>query len=222
VGGSSLLQLRPVALDTSARARKRVLGVLPVVKYATIVADPPWEYGTWPDESTSPLAATRSFRVAQPGQRAKRRPLAYPSMSIREIAALPVGSLAQPDAHLYLWTTNRYLRDSFDLIEAWGFRFGQIIVWAKTPRGIGPGGAFAQSTEYVVAARRGSLANLSRVDSTWFQWPRSNTHSRKPDAFLDLVEQVSPGPYLEMFARRQRLGWDTWGNEALNHVEMAS
>lgn len=60
-----------------------------------------------------------------------------------------------------------------------------------------------------------------RADSRWFAWPISE-HSRKPDAFLDIVEQVSPGPRLEMFARRQRLGWDTWGNEALNHVEVGT
>ena len=46
--------------------------------------------------------------------------------------------------------------------------------------------------------------------------------SAKPEAFIDLVEQVSPGPYLELFARRQRLGWDTWGNEALEHVELSA
>jgi N6-adenosine-specific RNA methylase IME4 len=61
----------------------------------------------------------------------------------------------------------------------------------------------------------------ARVDTRWFTWPRGR-HSVKPDAFYDLVEQVSPGPYLELFARRQRLGWDTWGNEALNHVELSA
>jgi N6-adenosine-specific RNA methylase IME4 len=59
----------------------------------------------------------------------------------------------------------------------------------------------------------------ARNDTSWFTWPRG-PHSVKPDAFLDLVEQVSPGPYLELFARRQRLGWDTWGDEALNHVNL--
>ena len=76
-------------------------------------------------------------------------------------------------------------------------------------------------TEFILTARRGSLRHLERVDSTWFRWPRMDrAHSRKPDAFLDLVERVSPAPRLEMFARRQRLGWDTWGNEALEHVEL--
>jgi len=87
--------------------------------------------------------------------------------------------------------------------------------------GLGFGGTFTPTAEHVLFARRGVLPATQRIDTTWFQWPRG-THSRKPEAFLDLVEQVSPAPRLEMFARRQRLGWDTWGNEALNHVEIAS
>jgi N6-adenosine-specific RNA methylase IME4 len=77
------------------------------------------------------------------------------------------------------------------------------------------------TTEFVVFARRGSLAALTRCDRQWFEWSRG-AHSEKPEAFLDIVEQVSPGPYLELFARRQRLGWDTWGNESLNHVELSA
>ena len=121
----------------------------------------------------------------------RRTPIKYPTMAVAEIA------------------------------EAWGFRFCQILVWAKTPMGIGPGGAFAQNAEFVPFCRKGSPGQKKRVDSVWFNWPRMGAaHSRKPEAFLDLVEQVSPGPYLELFARRQRLGWDTWGDEALNHVEL--
>lgn len=61
-----------------------------------------------------------------------------------------------------------------------------------------------------------------RANSRWFTWPNPQRHSAKPEAFFDLVEEVGEGPYLEVFARRQRLGWDTWGNEALEHVELAS
>lgn len=71
-----------------------------------------------------------------------------------------------------------------------------------------------------INARKGTNppVSLTRTSGRWFTWGRGR-HSQKPEAFLDLVEQVSPGPYLELFARRNRLGWDTWGNEALNHVE---
>jgi N6-adenosine-specific RNA methylase IME4 len=70
-----------------------------------------------------------------------------------------------------------------------------------------------------INARKGttSFQPFERMQGRWFTWPRGK-HSQKPEAFIDMVEQVSPGPYLEMFARRNRLGWDTWGNEALNHV----
>jgi N6-adenosine-specific RNA methylase IME4 len=73
----------------------------------------------------------------------------------------------------------------------------------------------------VLFASRGSLPDSGRVDRNWWLWPRS-VHSAKPEAFLDIVEQVSPGPYCELFARRDRLGWDTWGNEALGTAEMCA
>jgi N6-adenosine-specific RNA methylase IME4 len=140
----------------------------------------------------------------------------YPTMSLAEIAALPVP--AAPDAHLYLWTTQRFLREAFPILDAWGFRMASVLVWSKPPKGVV--GTFVCSTEFCLFARRGTLAHRERHIGTCFQWSRG-THSAKPEAFLDLVERVSPGPYLEMFARRQRLGWDTWGNEALEHVEIA-
>jgi len=151
----------------------------------------------------------------------RRTAIKYPTMSVDEIAALPVGDLAADRCHVYLWTTNKYLPDSFGVLKAWGVRYSQTLIWCKTPMGKGPGGAFAQNVEYVLHGRIGSLAHLEKQDSVWFNWPRTGKHSRKPEAFLDMVERVSPGPYLELFARRNRLGWDTWGNEALNHTALA-
>jgi N6-adenosine-specific RNA methylase IME4 len=139
-----------------------------------------------------------------------------------------VADLALRDAHLYLWTTQRYLRASFDILDAWGFSPAATLTWCKAPMGF-MGGAFRSSTEFCHFAKRGSLAHKTQWPTRWFTWPRlgwtqsdpASKHSRKPEAFLDVVEQVSPGPYLELFARRQRLGWDTWGDEALEHVEVA-
>lgn len=169
--------------------------------YATIVADPPWRY-----EQGGPYSADN----ARPFARGLRPP-PYTQMAIEEIAALPVSALAAEHAHLYLWTTNRYLRDAFGIVEAWGFRPSQVLVWCKPPMGIGPGGAFSNTTEFVLFARRGSLKPLQRQDSTWWEWSR-NGHSVKPAAFLDVVEQVSPGPYVELFCRQPRFGWDSWGH----------
>lgn len=198
------------------------------MKYRTIVADPPWQ-----QEGTGVKLDI--------GYGSKRRPLngppittkpPYPMLSLDEIRAVPVGDLAERDAHLYLWTTNRYLRDVWSVAEAWGFTVSCVLTWCKLAPGFLGGGTFPSNVEFCAFCRRGSLAATARAESRWFQWPRrvgppvregqkrSTMHSAKPEAFLDLVESVSPGPYLELFARRQRLGWDTWGNEALQHVEM--
>ena len=177
--------------------------------YRTIVADPPWHYsGTW--------------GIGRGRNKGKRLAFPYPTLTVEEIAALPVGELAEPDAHLYLWTTQRYLREAFGVAETWGFRWSVTLVWAKPPLGIGPGGTFMPNAEFVLFCRRGSLKAKQRLNTCWWSWPRTHEHSRKPDAFLDLVEATSPGPYLELFARRNRFGWDTWGNEALEHVEVVA
>jgi N6-adenosine-specific RNA methylase IME4 len=175
--------------------------------YATIVVDPPWK-----QPSGGPRPKT-TWNAGVPSR------LPYPTMSLEEIKALPVESLAAKDAHLYLWTTNFYLEDSYDVARSWGFQPSTVLVWAKTPRGLGMGGAFTVTTEYVLFCRRGSLAFRNKQDRNWWNWKRGQ-HSAKPEAFLDLVEAVSPGPYLELFARRNRMGWSAWGNEVISDVEM--
>lgn len=169
--------------------------------YRTIVADPPWHYDAqW-------HGGIRTDGVRDHDRKASFH---YSTMSLSEIAALDVASIAAENAHLYLWTTNRYLHNAFHVLEDWGFQYSQTLTWCKTPHGIGPGGAFSSTTEWVLFARRGSLPPLQRVDSTWWHWTRT-PHSVKPSGFLDVVETVSPGPYVELFARQPRLGWDAWG-----------
>lgn len=175
------------------------------MKYRTIVADPPWEIGDFP--------ANFGYESG--------KPCPYPTMPVEEIAALPVSELADRDAHLYLWTINAYVEDAYQIARDWRFRPVKLLTWGKPEYGMGLGGTFASTSEFVLFCRKGSLKAERRVPRSWFEWPRGS-HSAKPEAFLDLVETVSPGPRLEMFARRQRLGWDTWGNEALNHVEMGA
>lgn len=177
-------------------------------KFKTIVADPPWE--------TTRLKGTL-YPGATDTAPLKMVALDYPTMSIEEICALPVRDLAEDDAHLYLWTTQSFLRRTYEVLDAWGFRQGAILVWAKPPKGVC--GTYVCSVEFCIFARRGSLEAKRRQIGTCYQWPRSH-HSAKPESFLDMVESVSPGPYLEMFARRNRLGRATWGNECLNHVEL--
>lgn len=185
--------------------------------YRTIVADPPWQMprnGKW----------RSSF--GRDGQRDNaREALPYETLTVEAIKALPVGDLAAPDAHLYLWTVNRHVEAAYEICRAWGFRPTQLLTWGKTPMGLGPGGAFAQTSEFVVFGTRGKPEIGEREASTWWNWPRPRVHgachSNKPDAFLDIVERVSPAPRLEMFARRGRLtGWDYWGDQSLGTAEM--
>ncbi len=180
-----------------------------MTRYRTIVADPPWEY-----ESFISLWPSRNKRA--------KRPLPYASMSLWEIGALPVDELAdEAGCNLFLWTTNRYLPFAFPLLDHWGFEYRQTITWAKTNAAPWSGSVAPNSTEFLLLACRGPSAMRGRVASSVVTHPKME-HSQKPEVFLDLVEQVSVGPYLEMFARRQRLGWDTWGDEALNHVEIGA
>ncbi len=186
-----------------------------MMRYPTIVIDPPWPY----DEGWPGWGLTRAERLALP----------YSSMTLDEIRDLPVASLIAPEGYVFIWTTNRYLEDAFAIARGWTLRPRQTLTWCKPPRGKGPGGMFATTTEFVIVAQRigprsnarGQRTHGTRHDSSWFEWPRG-PHSAKPEAFLDLVERVAPGPYLELFARRDRLGWDTWGNESLGSAKFAS
>lgn len=176
-------------------------------KFKTIVADPPWAYKNRMRGNMT-KGEMRSVDFNE-----------YPTMSIDDICVLPVSELAEDDAHLYLWTTQAFLRDAYRVLDAWGFRQGAMLVWSKPPKGVC--GTYVCSVEFCIFARRGNLQHKRRQLGTCYQWPRSG-HSAKPEAFLDMVESVSPGPYLELFARRNRLGWATWGNECLQHVELVT
>jgi N6-adenosine-specific RNA methylase IME4 len=178
------------------------------VTYSTIVADPPW-----PQKGGGSLKGREGFLDAG----GRSIPLPYPTMTVDEIASVDVP--ASGDAHLYLWTTSGFLDAAFDVARAWGFQPSTVLVWAKAPIGHGLGGAYGIATEFVIFARRGSLPALSKVGRNWFTWKRpydargKPRHSAKPPEFFAMVEAVSPGPRLEMFARERRAGWDAWGDE---------
>lgn len=126
-----------------------------MVKYRTIVADPPWDVKAGPASGAYTVVGGQQVWALTSKQ---SRPLAFPSMSVDDIRALPVSDLAEPDAHLYLWTTNGYLPAAFDVMYAWGFDYSTALVWCKTPFGGGGlGGAWRITTEFLLFGRRGSL-----------------------------------------------------------------
>lgn len=171
--------------------------------YATILADPPWQF------------QNRTGKMAPEHKRLLR----YPTMKLREIVELPVGGLAAARAHLYLWVPNALLAEGLQVLRAWGFTYKANLVWCKIrkdggPDGRGVGFYFRNVTELVLFGVRGSMRTLQpgRRQVNLLA-TRKREHSRKPDEIYDLIESCSPGPYLELFARFRRPGWDQWGNE---------
>jgi N6-adenosine-specific RNA methylase IME4 len=174
-------------------------------KYATILADPPWQF------------QNRTGKVAPEHKRLNR----YSTMSLEEIKVLPVASASAETTHLYLWVPNALLPEGMAVLMAWGFQYKSNLIWHKIrkdggPDGRGVGFYFRNVTEMVLFGVRGKNARTlapgrSQVN---FLKTQKREHSRKPDEFYNIVESCSPGPYLEMFARGSRPGWSTWGKQA--------
>jgi N6-adenosine-specific RNA methylase IME4 len=189
--------------------------------YATIVADPPWPYKT-PGQIGASLEhrpnRDKTMGAGNAGSRSR-----YGAMPIDELCALKVPSA--DNAHLYLWFTNTFAVEAHTIAKAWGFRPMTILTWTKVKPDGTPsmkmGYYFRGATEHVLFAVKGSLRlRTNRAMPTGYLWPRT-AHSVKPEPFYALVEEASPAPYLELFARRNRLGWDAWGDQCLS-VELAA
>ena len=182
----------------------------PTKRYRTIVADPPWDYK---------VAGIGHFSGKSAGRQ-------YSCMTPDEILQLPIGLWAQEDARLYLWTTNSFMEQAHRIARTWGFTPRTILTWVKGRieggrliQQFGLGYCYRNSTEHIVVAECGKPAVLNHDTPTALISPR-HQHSEKPPAFYDMVEHVSPGPYLDVFARKQRMGWDCFGNEAYNPSEL--
>lgn len=130
-------------------------------------------------------------------------------MSVEDIRGLPISDLVGLNAHLYLWVTNADLPVGLDVMRSWGFTFKTVITWVKQGN-LGLGAYFRTQTEHALFGVRGSLPTLSNNQRNVFEAYKTG-HSVKPAAFIDIVERSSPGPFVELFARQPRLGWDSWG-----------
>lgn len=181
-------------------------------RYSTILADPPWQF------------QNRTGKMAPEHKRLLR----YPTMEIKEIMELPVPKLAAASSHLYLWVPNALLKEGLQVMDAWGFTYKTNLVWHKIRKdggsdGRGVGFYFRNVTELVLFGVRGSMRTLQpgRTQVNLFA-TRKREHSRKPDEFYDLIEECSPGPYLELFARFKRQGWHQWGNEDVEQNSLSN
>ena len=179
-------------------------------QYSTIYADPPWRF------------QNRTGKVAPEHKRLTR----YDTMDLKDIMALPVEQVAACKSHLYLWVPNALLPDGLSVMKAWGFDYKGNIIWEKIrkdgqPDGRGVGFYFRTVTEMLLFGIRGdnnrtlgparSQVNLIKT--------QKREHSRKPDEIIPIIEACSPGPFLELFARGEREGWDMWGNQATEDYE---
>lgn len=175
--------------------------------FGAILADPPWQF------------QNRTGKVAPEHKRLAR----YPTLTVPEITAIPVWTVAAARSHLYLWVPNALLREGLEVMSAWGYEYKTNIVWHKVrqdggPDGRGVGFYFRNTTELVLFGVRGNLRTLEpgRRQVNIIK-SRKREHSRKPDELYNLIEACSPGPYLELFARGPRPGWYQWGNQAADY-----
>lgn len=176
--------------------------------FSTVLADPPWRF------------TNRTGKVAPEHRRLDR----YSTMTLDAIKAIPVGSAAAKNAHLYLWVPNALLPEGLEVMNAWGFRYVSNVIWAKRrkdggPDGRGVGFYFRNVTEILLFGVRGSLRTLAPARSQVNMIEtRKREHSRKPDEQYELIESCSPGAYLELFARHPHEGWTVWGDESSSEV----
>ena len=182
------------AARVSLPSMVRDLGALVCLgaRFPTIYADPPWPYA-----NTAARGAAENH---------------YPTMTLERIRNEPVRQLVAPQAHLHLWTTNAFLREAFDVLRAWGFRYKSCLVWIKPQTGMG--NYWRVSHEFLLLGARGNLPFRDHTCKSWLV-ARRTLHSRKPFAFRELIERVSPGPYLELYGREEQpnTGWTVYGNQ---------
>ena len=173
---------------------------LPRSKFGVILADPPWKYGTW--------RGTRGTAEKY-----------YPTMTPEQIAAIPIVTIAEDNCALFLWVTSLFLLEVVPIIKLWGFKYKTIAFWwekmsktGKKPH-FGMGHWTRPDLEICLLATRGRPIRTSKNTRQRIIAP-IREHSRKPDEQYECIENLVPGPYIELFARGPRKGWKTWGKES--------
>lgn len=195
--------------------------------YRAIVADPPWSFKCHTELQSANWNSRRDVEKH------------YAVMMLDDVAALPVGRLAHKDGcHLFLWASGPCLRQAFEVMDAWGFRYSSIaFTWIKLKRSfrpeqlrfvetaeadlhIGLGLTTRKNAELVLLGRRGNCKRVAKNVREVILSP-VREHSRKPDEMFRRVQRYCAGPYAELFARAPRAGWDVHGDEIGKFSEAA-
>lgn len=190
---------------------------LPRGHYGAILADPPWHFQVWATTYNDSVDGTRV--------RCTTRLPDYETMREAELAALPIGEIAAPDCALFLWICWPTLEQALRLLPSWGFKYKTCgFAWIKANTAqidmfrddadadFGLGYWTRANSEICLLATRGKPKRLNADVRQGIIAPRRE-HSRKPDGIHERIERLVAGPYLELFARQKRAGWDSWGNE---------
>lgn len=173
-------------------------------KYQVIYADPPWP-------------VKKIIRKSRPNQKEN---LDYPTMSVGEIAKLPIENLADENSHLFIWTTHKYLPETFEIMRRWGFKYQRTITWDKN-NGMCLFG-FHHRTEFLLHGYKGKIAMYPKqkaVPTIFTTHATRNSHSRKPDCIRKAIE-IFGIDRIELFSRDYPSGWDIWGNEVESNINM--
>lgn len=168
--------------------------------YDIIYADPPWRYN-----NTSPPCLPNKTPESCLFE------YYYPTMTYEELKVMPIRSIAKKDAVLFLWATTPNIEQGLSLVKEWGFKYKTMITWEKTNRDC-MGYWFRVCTEHLIVAIKGNIKSFRSMERTCYKENRRR-HSQKPDYFYSLIESVTQGERLELFARQRRNGWDVFGNE---------
>lgn len=178
-----------------------------MAEYRTIVADPPYSYTQKLNRATT------------------RGGIKYPTMTVEQIMNIPIQKWVAKDCQLWLWSTNAHLHDALHILEAWGFRYITTCTWVKTKMGLGYW--LRGKTEHLLLGVRGNprskfvgIHGASGYDWSTFIYAPPQGHSKKPDIAYDMIEALSEEPRLDLFGRRYRFGWDTWGDEVGVHIAL--
>ena len=168
---------------------------LPDNKYQVIYADPPWAYNDKQD--TSILGGAEKH---------------YSTMSIDELCALDIKELCLDDCILFLWVTSPLLEESFEIINAWGFKYKTSFIWDKINHNMGHYNSVRH--ELLLVCTKGSCTpdNIKLFDSVQ-SIEKTKKHSEKPEEFRNIIDTLYKGKKIELFARKKVDGWDSWGNE---------
>ncbi|MGZ8186592.1 MAG: MT-A70 family methyltransferase [Methylobacter sp.] len=191
------------------KASDDLLNTVGKKKFATVLADPPWQF------------QNRTGKMAPEHKRLQR----YPTMSLQEIKDLPVEAIVADTAHLYLWVPNALLAEGMQVMEHWGFTYKTNLIWYKIRKDGGPdrrgvGFYFRNVTEIILFGVRGKKARTLQPGRSQENIisSRKREHSRKPDEQYDLIEACSSGPRIELFGRGPRKDWFVWGNQAEDYA----